>query len=371
MSLRFVGRFEFIGSSAIASDPTSGLKIFDALDFGASDDDMHNEGKRVLLSCYSQQQPFIEKTQSMNMVQLDSTFVEEVLTFTVNENPDQDAINEHGPAGLYVRGGGPPFTVNENPDHLSGRPSQYCMSLERPTLTLDGVVSGMMTNSAYQQDQSLRNKYSAKVAAVLRLIAKSLRHLHSNGVVHGDLCAEKCGKFDDGWKLMGRLEVQQVGSTFVHMGGTAIPPEAIGEVDSGVVVDTDSIPVAITQQNEVSPSIDVWGFGKLAYEVFVGKNLVDFDDIRNPSNDVVGLLELMEWNEDNLRMVFEDLLDVGIPESGADLIASCLLPAASSRPGSMDEVLDNPFWKDIRKYRQSSRQRSRRSYAATSEVGEI
>uniref|UniRef100_A0A7R9WVM7 Protein kinase domain-containing protein n=1 Tax=Craspedostauros australis TaxID=1486917 RepID=A0A7R9WVM7_9STRA len=283
------------------------------------------------------------QTQSMNMVQLDSTFVEEVLT----------------------------FTVNENPDHLSGRPSQYCMSLERPTLTLDGVVSGMMTNSAYQQDQSLRNKYSAKVAAVLRLIAKSLRHLHSNGVVHGDLCAEKCGKFDDGWKLMGRLEVQQVGSTFVHMGGTAIPPEAIGEVDSGVVVDTDSIPVAITQQNEVSPSIDVWGFGKLAYEVFVGKNLVDFDDIRNPSNDVVGLLELMEWNEDNLRMVFEDLLDVGIPESGADLIASCLLPAASSRPGSMDEVLDNPFWKDIRKYRQSSRQRSRRSYAATSEVGEI
>jgi hypothetical protein len=61
-ALRFVGRFEFVGNDAVYSDPSIGLKEFHALDFGGSSSD-HNqeEGRRVLLKCYSEQEPFLKQ----------------------------------------------------------------------------------------------------------------------------------------------------------------------------------------------------------------------------------------------------------------------------------------------------------------------
>ena len=59
-ALRFVGRFEFVGNDALHSDPTIGLKEFDALDFGANPE----ESRRVLLKCYSDQEAFLQQVSS-------------------------------------------------------------------------------------------------------------------------------------------------------------------------------------------------------------------------------------------------------------------------------------------------------------------
>jgi len=341
-ALRFVGRFEFIGSSAIASDPTTGLKIFDALDFGAGDQNDEEDGKRVRLSCYAQEEPFRQKTSALSTAELNHEFIEEVLV----------------------------FVLNEGSSHVPARQAQYCLSVEQPGLTLDGVVSGMMKNSAYQQDTDLRKKYSAKVAAVLRLVAKSLRHLHSMNVIHGAVELQQCGKFNTGWKLMGRLDVQEVGSGYQYMGGSMVPPEAVCEETAGDIIDADAIPICISQKVLADPSIDIWGFGKLAYEVLVGKDLVEFKDARHPADDVVALLDIMEWNEDNIRVAFEDLLDIGIPESGAELIASCLMPTPEARPSSMDEILSSPFWKEMKKHRRSAKLRAKLPSEALLSVGD-
>lgn len=53
--LRFLGRFEIFGAKPLFSDMQTGFKAFDALDFGQNDEE---EGKRVLLECYTNEFDF-------------------------------------------------------------------------------------------------------------------------------------------------------------------------------------------------------------------------------------------------------------------------------------------------------------------------
>lgn len=169
------------------------------------------------------------------------------------------------------------------------------------------------------------------------------------------MCLESCGKFDHIWKLRGRLDVQLAGrridpSSFQK----SFPPEALQLYNQRGNYDSDNAPVSFKATMTAEPSMDIWAFGKLAYEAILGKALIEFDDKKKPIDDVVSLLQVMEWNQSNMKEVFEDLLESGMPESGADLIVSCLFPRPEDRPESMDAVLSHPFWKDIRKYRERS-----------------
>lgn len=59
-ALRFVGRFEFLGSAALETDVALGLKVFEALDFG-TEDEYFEDGRRVLLRCYSREKSYLEE----------------------------------------------------------------------------------------------------------------------------------------------------------------------------------------------------------------------------------------------------------------------------------------------------------------------
>lgn len=61
-ALRFVGRFEFLGTAALHSDVSLGLKVFEALDFGTDDDDFE-DGRRVLLRCYSREKSYLQEVR--------------------------------------------------------------------------------------------------------------------------------------------------------------------------------------------------------------------------------------------------------------------------------------------------------------------
>jgi hypothetical protein len=55
-----------------------------------------------------------------------------------------------------------------------------------------------------------------------------------------------------------------------------------------------------------------------------------------------------------LKSVFTGLLESGVTDSCAEMITSCLFPNPQDRPASMDAILDDPFWKDMRQYRERS-----------------
>lgn len=60
--LRFLGRFEFIGQSALYADPSRGIKIFEALDYGPPEDP--NElSKRVILKCFADSATYLEEVR--------------------------------------------------------------------------------------------------------------------------------------------------------------------------------------------------------------------------------------------------------------------------------------------------------------------
>ena len=347
-ALRFLGRFEFVGDGPIFSDMQTGFKAFDALDFG------NNEGgKRVLLECYKNEFDFENRCYTMFEVELESNFVEEVNVYVEHLEGD--------------------IASNKNPEEMEQQQQhqQRCVATERPRLTLAKVVEGMSKNGGYDNNQELRLKYSAKICSVLRLIGKALRHLHSVGVVHGNVSLETCGKFEDSmWKLLERLDVQAIGkpfdpTRFRH----SFPPESLTTLSAndeqqreGMVFDSDSPSVTFADDILADPSIDIWAFGKICYEGLVGKPLIEFDASANdsPSDDVIVLLQTAEWNISNMERVFADLLDSGIGESGADMITSCLFPQPEERPADMDEILDNSFWLEIRRHRSPRKGRVRR-----------
>lgn len=338
-ALRFLGRFEFVGDGPLFLDMQTGFKAFDALDFGGNENE---EGKRVLLECYKNEFDFENRVYTMFDVLLENHFVEEVTVYVEHKEDD---------------------TANNSSNAEEVTQQQRCVAIERPRLTLDKVVEGMSKNGGYADNQDLRRKYSAKICSVLRLIGKALRHLHSAGVVHGNVCLETCGKFEDAWKLLERLDVQATGkpfdpTRFRH----AFPPESLelSAEREGMVFDSNCAAVTFTNNILSDPSIDIWAFGKLCYESLVGKPLIEFDTNANesPSDDVVALLQTVKWDASNMEGVFADLLESGIEESGADMITSCLFPLPEERP-SMDEILDNPCWMEIRRHRSPRKRRNR------------
>lgn len=346
---RFLGRFEFVGKTPLYSDVDRRIKAFDALDFGGGIRSS-DEGRRVLLKSYSLRDVFLVEVSSlyadeMDLVTLLTRLQTEIMrTYELDESKVEEVLT------FSVRGGG---------DGLSG---QSWVSIECPEATLKDVSDSMTRKGGYWNQPDLRSKYATKVCLVLRLIAKSLQHLHTKGVVHGDLSLQSCGLFEQDWKLLGGMEVQPIGQAFdTSRFQQSFPPESLHSSDLDInVYDTDAPPVCFNQSIVSDPSIDIWSFGKLAYEAILGKPLVAYD-ANLPANDVVALLEVMEWNEDCLKDVFQELLESGgIAESGAELFTSCLFPRPEDRPKSMDEILRHPFWQQNIKQRKKSRGSLRR-----------
>ena len=226
------------------------------------------------------------------------------------------------------------------------------MAIELPSLTLDRVVGGMLKSEDFKRSPDMRNRYFSKVCMVLRLIAKCMRYLHGIGVVHGDICLENCGKFDDRWKLLSSLGIQPNGKRFdsTRMCESS-PPEALEMLRD--VVETRGQEASsrhVTFKGHVAaPSVDVWAFGKLMYEALTGEPLIRFDPNKTTRHDNRALLKLVNWNENDLREVIENLKDAGVPTLGVDLVSHCLLPDPTERPSTADEILEHPFWKDMRR----------------------
>lgn len=344
-ALRFVGRFEFMGSIDSVGSQDEGLefyRLFNAIDFGTRDAPFP-EGKPVVLKCYISEDLY-EKEVRMNFrcstyldvfqrsfltirsflamqtrllreVDLDTSLLEEVTIFGVGEDgmPASDGAKQH------------------------------CISIEQPNLTLNGVVEGMLKNEDCQTLPAVRKRYGEKVFAVLRVVAKSLRYLHSIGIVHGGVCTSSCGKYESKWKVSRVLGSCRAGDLVDERSLTICsPPESV-DGDYG----------SFKESFKAHPSLDTWAFGKLSFEVLVGEPLFPPRSSNSTDDDVAGkrnetLTHISLWNDYNLQEVRRRLAKAFVSEAGIDLILECLSPQPERRP-TMAEVLSCPFWNEIRR----------------------
>lgn len=258
------------------------------------------------------------KTAVLRENELDFALVEKVLIFAVGEDGSEP---------------------------VDGEPTQYYVAIERPNLTLGGVVTGMLENEECQIDLAVRQRYSGKVFSVLRVVAKALQHLHSQGIVHGNVCMENFGKYNDKWKLADSLGMQRIDGRFESSRfDQSAPPECIGPASN-----TATEHQACFRHGMVTEaSIDSWAFGKLAYEVLTGEELVEFEKNKNVNQNHQALLDIMHWSNFDQEKVLLKLKRVGISNVGIDLIVQCLAPRAEGRP-NMDQILKHPVWKELKR----------------------
>jgi Protein kinase domain len=241
------------------------------------------------------------------------------------------------------------FVVGERDSYHSGGHQQYCIAVEQPSLTLDRVVAGMLKNDACRDNSDLRHKYVIKMLSVLRIVAKALQRLHSVGVIHGNLTPEACGKFGDQWKLLRVFGFQKVGQVLdTKRCVESVPPEVLEPHNNTIAVRQ----VALRNNLSVDPSIDIWGFGKLAYEALVGEPLVEGDLSKELQNDQPCLLKILHWSTLDLVEVRHRLRKVEVPDAAAYLITKCLSQDPSNRP-SMNEILRSDLWENIHRRAQA------------------
>ncbi|KAL7570341.1 hypothetical protein ACA910_017184 [Epithemia clementina (nom. ined.)] len=318
-SLRFLGRFEIKSEMPVPeSSAPDGITLFEALDFGYPDDAIP-DGIDVFLKFFPDRMLYDAETIAVRQLEFDFSLVEEVFAFDISGFGDE----------------------------VFDETKQFCLCIERPQLTLAGVVSGMIRNKDCQNDPKTRKRYASKALAVLKAVAKSLDHLHSLGVVHGNLSVDNIGKYENSWKLAGISGVQRIGEPFDSSRFSfAVPPEAISPVQK---LGQTAHKASFRDDLITCDSIDSWGFGKLAYEVLVGKPLVAFDDLNDFQQNHDALMDIMHWNEFNVEALREDLLNVGVSAAAVDLIEACLAAEPSSRP-SFASIVEHDVWREVRRF---------------------
>lgn len=313
-SLRFMGRFEFVSGEKNTRKISNRAKEFDALDYHASPD----QGKKVTLLCYVDSMDFDFDNEHLLRSSLDTTFVEEFDHFDVTD------LDDNAPHGI---------------------PLKCCVSIEKAKMTLARVVAGMPRNHEYRSNTDLLARYYGKVKSVMHQICKALSHLHENGIVHGCVDSHHVGKFLESWKITGIIGSVVIGENIgLDRLGLHSPPETfIRSAPSGTgSIRNTNTPFEMSLKAE--PTVDIWSFGKLLYEVIMGESLLslflDNDDESMSANFI------SRWSTVCLDILSNELLEAGVGSSGLDLIVSCLAPTKEDRPATMSIVLQHPFWSD-------------------------
>ena len=231
---------------------------------------------------------------------------------------------------------------------------ERCIIVESPSITLQTIVSSM-AKKEYRSDSDRLQAYLAKIRKVLKTVGVSIRFLHNQNIIHGNIHSLCCGKFENGWKLSEFLGIQSIGdqmstSHMLH----SIPPEYI-TFQGGKC--------HVSRKIAASISLDIWAFGKLMFEVLVGKPLLPHDLSADRKSDQRFLQSLVNWNQDDLTYVVTEVENSGNGTLAADLISHCLCNRPELRPKSMDEVLSHSFWTSSSTQRRSIN--SARKYSST------
>jgi serine/threonine protein kinase len=202
-------------------------------------------------------------------------------------------------------------------------------------------------------------KYLTKICAVLRVVAKALRHLHSQELVHGSLSLNTIGKYSGNvngstttsthWKLASVVGAPLIGQSMpLHKMGEHSPPEAVIITQ----LNAKSASRACFQPNLAAhPSIDVWAFGKVMFEALTGETLfAPGVELSAKHEEDVLVHYLGEWTDQHAFTVADRLEELDIGSSCAELVLDCLAMNPDDRfpKKGMDDILSHSFWKGMK-----------------------
>jgi len=321
----FWNRFEIVGEATTKSHAWN-MQMFDAIDYGGTEYDdpiAPNGGKRVSLFCYTDSKAYRKDVDHLILHNrtLDSKQFEE-LNHLAKER-DDDHVDDVGDDL-------PPYDVS----------SHYCVATEAPRKTLANVIAQMANYD--------RMKYLHKSRHLLHGISKSLHTMHTNNIIHGCIDSSTIGKFGSTtWKITGLIGSVVAGGHFpASRLGLHSPPEAF--VVMRDKIDHERKFASVAQSLVAEPTVDVWAFGKLLYEVLAGESLFRLFLQKKMQNNKYHHEDaskcILKWSDDrHLLKVTKKLLSMGTSANGVELISKCLC-GKHARAKSMEEIVDHPFW---------------------------
>jgi serine/threonine protein kinase len=223
------------------------------------------------------------------------------------------------------------------------------------------------------------------VRSLIRQLVDALMHVHSKGIVHGDLKGKNICRFGTAWKVIDFDSAVEIGGAVgmkIKPGQSPsnVPPELgrlllrakfsakairskvenasllqahTWEACLAIVEDLDREglePLKCTLSG-AAPSFDVWGLGLIFFRLFTAARLFNSDE--HEELDAKQLCKLVLWRGIVLaelrQRVFSKAETGTIPSSEKDsavqLVAACLQPEPARRPQSIDELLKCDYFR--------------------------
>ncbi len=226
--------------------------------------------------------------------------------------------------------------------------------------------------------------FAGRSADLVRSIAKqlvvALMHIHTAGVVHGDLKAKNACRLRGVWKLIDFDAAAAIGGTAgskitIGQRPANMPPEIARRVvranfpanvirarlvkeshDAARVVweeclavveelDREGLDPSVCTLPGVAPSFDMWGLGLILYRLVTAFRLLNSDE--HDELDEAQLSDLALWrgvNRGELRKRVFAKAEPGAvtcseKDAAVELIAACLQPDPAKRPQSIQQLL--------------------------------
>jgi ABC-type branched-subunit amino acid transport system substrate-binding protein/serine/threonine protein kinase len=219
------------------------------------------------------------------------------------------------------------------------------------------------------------------VRSLIRQLVDALLHLHSKGIVHGDLKGKNICRFGTTWKLIDFDSAAEIGGVVgakIEPGQSPsnVPPElsklllrakfSAKAIRSKVVdgtlleqahnaweacltiveeLDRQGLDPLMCTLSGAAPSYDIWGLGLICFRLFTAARLFNSDE--HEELDAKQLCKLVLWRgiqpAELRQRVFSKAEAGTVPnsekDSAVELVAACLRPEPTSRPQSIDELL--------------------------------
>lgn len=255
------------------------------------------------------------------------------------------------------------FSVHHTVQHAA-----YSEAMAEPgyCITMEGADA---TAENYMLD--VRNAGMCVATKSLKKIGIALMHMHERNLVHGDFGSHNVGKFGKSkWKLLGIGGSYQIGDMTDPRRGFYNPPEAIDEMKAMKAAkgrsgggffrkgslgsqSNSNVIVNCVISTVAHPTFDIWAYGNVLYESFVGSPLSPYICRGKRPMGANDYAKLGKWSDSRLTKALEKLETDAKNhtkeeiELVKDLLTRIFVRKPNERIQTMRMVLEHPFFSRV------------------------
>jgi ankyrin repeat protein/serine/threonine protein kinase len=303
--------------------------VFKGVDESVMDKNGNYQPVAIKLMRYKSQ--FLKEITSRKANQIDDEFVVQV----VSHYPPTTEEAESWPEDIGHNDFGQEFSMTK-----SQAEKMFCVVMT--------LADRNMFVSLKQERFAGRN--FEVVREIFRQLARCTQHLHSRGILHGDIKPLNIMRIESTWKLIDLDASCRIGKDFVcaKYSTAYCPPESI------FVNEENSLAIPRSPENEkmeqfpyspliADPSFDIWSLGCVLYQLCSKDALPLFavgqdDNLSDDSSVDDNLLLLHEWSDHVKQKKLNFILD----PLAKNLLSLMLMKNPEKRP-SLQRILCHPF----------------------------